>query len=41
MELMEQYVEAFRKVFDHIEEVLEIDVDRFQHSGMTGRAEEL
>jgi dTDP-4-amino-4,6-dideoxygalactose transaminase len=39
--LMEQYVEAFRKVFDNIEEVLDIDVPKFKRSGGSGRAEEL
>ncbi|UCF96172.1 MAG: DegT/DnrJ/EryC1/StrS family aminotransferase [Spirochaetaceae bacterium] len=39
--LMQQYVEAFRKAFDNIEEVLEIDVSKFRRAGVTGRAEEL
>ena len=41
MILMEQYVEAFRKVFDNIDEVLKIDVSKFKRLGGSGRAEEL
>jgi dTDP-4-amino-4,6-dideoxygalactose transaminase len=40
-ELMEQYVKAFRKVFDNLDEVRAIDVEKFKSKEVTGRAEEL
>lgn len=41
MELMEYYVEAFNKVFDNLDEVLEINVDEHVSKEVTGRAEEI
>jgi dTDP-4-amino-4,6-dideoxygalactose transaminase len=41
LSLMKQYVEAFQKVFDNLEEVLEIDVSKVNRKGISGRAEEL
>jgi dTDP-4-amino-4,6-dideoxygalactose transaminase len=41
MELMKYYVKAFHKVFDNLEEVLDIDPERFRSTTVTGRAEEL
>ncbi len=41
MQLMEHYVKAFHKVFENIEEVLEIDLEKYKRTVPPGRAEEL
>jgi len=38
---MEHYVKAFHKVFENIEEVLEIDLEKYKRTVPPGRAEEL
>jgi len=38
---MEYYVKAFHKVFENIEEVLEIDLEKYKRTVLPGRAEEL
>jgi len=40
-QLMEYYVKAFHKVFENIEEVLEIDLEKYKRTVLPGRAEEL
>jgi dTDP-4-amino-4,6-dideoxygalactose transaminase len=41
IELMECYVQAFRKVFEHLDEVLVIDTAKYRRAEDSGRAEEL
>jgi hypothetical protein len=41
MELMELYIKAFHKVFNNMDEMLQIDPSKFQTTAVTGRAEEL